>query len=164
MVGLGNVTNTSDANKPVSTAQQTALDLKADISSPTFTGVPAAPTAAALTNTTQVATTAFVTAADTTVATNAANASNLTSGTVATARLGSGTANSTSYLRGDSSWATVSGGATGGGSDQVFTLNDQIVSTNYTIPAGKNAGTFGTITIANNVTVTISTGAAWVIV
>lgn len=30
-VGLGNVDNTSDANKPVSTAQQTALDLKANI-------------------------------------------------------------------------------------------------------------------------------------
>ncbi len=29
-VGLGNVDNTSDANKPVSTAQQAALDLKAD--------------------------------------------------------------------------------------------------------------------------------------
>lgn len=29
-VGLGNVDNTSDLNKPVSTAQQTALDLKAD--------------------------------------------------------------------------------------------------------------------------------------
>lgn len=29
-VGLGNVDNTSDANKPVSTAQQTALNLKAD--------------------------------------------------------------------------------------------------------------------------------------
>lgn len=29
-VGLSNVTNTSDASKPVSTAQQTALDLKAD--------------------------------------------------------------------------------------------------------------------------------------
>lgn len=29
-VGLGNVDNTSDANKPVSTAQQTALDLKAN--------------------------------------------------------------------------------------------------------------------------------------
>src|SRR3546814_8891896 len=27
-VGLGNVDNTSDANKPVSSAQQTALDLK----------------------------------------------------------------------------------------------------------------------------------------
>lgn len=32
-VGLGNVTNTSDANKPVSTAQQTALNLKLDIAS-----------------------------------------------------------------------------------------------------------------------------------
>jgi hypothetical protein len=38
MVGLGNVTNTSDASKPVSTAQQTALDLKAPLASPTFTG------------------------------------------------------------------------------------------------------------------------------
>ena len=37
-VGLGNVTNTSDANKPVSTATQTALDLKAPLASPTFTG------------------------------------------------------------------------------------------------------------------------------
>jgi hypothetical protein len=32
-VGLGNVDNTSDAAKPVSTATQTALDLKADLSS-----------------------------------------------------------------------------------------------------------------------------------
>lgn len=38
MVGLGSVDNTSDANKPVSTATQTALDLKADLSAPTFTG------------------------------------------------------------------------------------------------------------------------------
>ena len=37
-VGLGNVDNTSDANKPVSTAGQTALDLKANLNSPTFTG------------------------------------------------------------------------------------------------------------------------------
>lgn len=37
-LSLGNVTNTSDANKPVSTAQQTALDLKANLASPTFTG------------------------------------------------------------------------------------------------------------------------------
>lgn len=32
-VGLGNVDNTSDANKPISTATQTALDLKANIAS-----------------------------------------------------------------------------------------------------------------------------------
>lgn len=37
-VGLGNADNTSDANKPVSTAQQAALDLKAPLASPTFTG------------------------------------------------------------------------------------------------------------------------------
>ncbi len=37
-VGLGNVDNTSDANKPVSTATQTALDLKANKAAPTFTG------------------------------------------------------------------------------------------------------------------------------
>ena len=37
-VGLANVDNTTDANKPVSTAAQTALDLKAPIASPTFTG------------------------------------------------------------------------------------------------------------------------------
>ena len=40
-----------------------AIALKADIASPTFTGTPAAPTAGAGTNTTQLATTAFVTAA-----------------------------------------------------------------------------------------------------
>jgi len=68
-VGLANVDNTSDANKPVSTATQTALDLKetvanvalkAPLASPALTGVPTAPTASAATNTTQIATTAFV--------------------------------------------------------------------------------------------------------
>lgn len=42
------------------TTSATAIALKADIASPTFTGVPSAPTAAAGTSTTQVATTAFV--------------------------------------------------------------------------------------------------------
>lgn len=58
-IGLENVDNTSDVEKPVSTAQQNALDLKADIDSPALTGTPKAPTASKETNTTQVATTAF---------------------------------------------------------------------------------------------------------
>ena len=37
-LGLGNVNNTSDANKPVSAAAQAALNLKADAASPTTTG------------------------------------------------------------------------------------------------------------------------------
>ncbi len=45
MVGLGNLDNTSDANKPVSTAGQTALNLKANLESPTFTSTVAGITA-----------------------------------------------------------------------------------------------------------------------
>jgi len=39
-VGLGSVNNTADSAKPVSTAQQAALDLKANLASPAFTGTP----------------------------------------------------------------------------------------------------------------------------
>ena len=38
MVGLGSVDNTSDAGKPISTATQSALDSKANLSGATFTG------------------------------------------------------------------------------------------------------------------------------
>ena len=56
----GSITGTLSAQ----TDLQTALDAKSPLASPTFTGVPAAPTATAGTNTTQLATTAFVTTAD----------------------------------------------------------------------------------------------------
>jgi hypothetical protein len=65
-VGLGNADNTSDANKPVSTAAQTALDLKANLASPTFTGTPALPSGTTATTqsqadaSTKLATTAYV--------------------------------------------------------------------------------------------------------
>jgi hypothetical protein len=62
---------TGDANKIVKgteidnefNAISGAISSKADIASPTFTGTPAAPTASTGTSTTQLATTAFVTAA-----------------------------------------------------------------------------------------------------
>ena len=45
---------------PISTATQTAMNLKANLASPSLTGTPRAPTAELGTNTTQIATTAFV--------------------------------------------------------------------------------------------------------
>lgn len=47
-VGLGNVDNTSDANKPISTAEQAALNLKANLASPTFSGTVTLPASTAL--------------------------------------------------------------------------------------------------------------------
>lgn len=38
------------------------------------------------------------------------DASDIATGTIDTARLGSGTANSTTFLRGDQTWATPAGG------------------------------------------------------
>jgi hypothetical protein len=56
------------------------------------------------------------------------------------------------------------GGATGGGGDQVFFENDLTVTQNYSIPATKNAGTFGPVSIASGVTVTIPSATTWSIV
>ena len=65
-------------------AIETAVTTKADLASPTFTGTPAAPTAAASTDSTQIATTAFVQDA---IAANviAGTGITITSGVVATA-------------------------------------------------------------------------------
>jgi hypothetical protein len=63
-----------------------------------------------------------------------------------------------------STWGQIGGGATGGGPDQVFVLNDQALTTNYTIPTGKNASSAGPITINTSVTVTVPDNSTWVIV
>ena len=62
-LGLNNVDNTSDVNKPISIATQTALNDKAPLASPSLTGTPLSPTAPPGTNSNQIATTAFVTSA-----------------------------------------------------------------------------------------------------
>lgn len=57
-----------------------------------------------------------------------------------------------------------SGGATGGGTDQIFFENGQNVTANYTIPAATNAGTFGPVTIDAGISVTITSGSSWVVI
>ena len=61
-------------------------------------------------------------------------------------------------------WGAIGGGATGGGSDDVFYENGQTVTTNYTLSTNKNAVTAGPITINSGVTVTIPSGSSWVVV
>lgn len=61
------------------------------------------------------------------------------------------------------SWDSVGGGATGGGTDKMFYLNGQTVTVNYSIPSGQNAGTFGPISVASGITVTVPSGSTWTV-
>ena len=63
-----------------------------------------------------------------------------------------------------SAWSQIGGGATGGGSDQVFVENDQAVTVDYTITSGKNASSAGPITINSGITVTVPSGSAWTVI
>lgn len=64
----------------------------------------------------------------------------------------------------DGDWAILGGGATGSGGDRVFVLNEQNVTTSYTLPSGENATSCGPIYLNSGVTVTIGTGENWSIV
>ena len=56
-------------------------------------------------------------------------------------------------------WGSIGGGATGGGSDEIFIENGQVVTQDYTIPSDRNAMSTGPITV--NATVTVNS--VWVI-
>ena len=62
-----------------------------------------------------------------------------------------------------SGWAPLGGGATGAGGDTVFNLHSPTVTTSYSLPSGKNAMSVGAITINSGVTVTVPSGARWVV-
>lgn len=59
-----------------------------------------------------------------------------------------------------SAWVRVSGAS---GDDPIM-FNTNQVTTNTTIPSGKNGVSAGPITIASGVTVTVASGSAWAIV
>ena len=63
----------------------------------------------------------------------------------------------------NSTWGQLGGGATGGGSDQVFVQNGVTVTTNYTLTTNYNAESVGPISINSGVTVTIPSNQRWVI-
>jgi len=85
-------------------------------------------------------------------------------GTNLTFNSSSGVLTATSFAGDGSALTGISAGATGGGSDQIFFENGQTVTTDYTVTNGKNAGSFGPITINSGVTVTVGSGETLTIV
>jgi hypothetical protein len=151
------------------------LALKANIDSPTLTGTPAAPTAAPGTNTTQIATTAYTFAglalkANIEAPEFTGGGIRLPVGNTAARPTGANgiirynTQTNTFEGYAADAWGSIGGGATGGVGNAAFWENDIVISSNYTITAGKNAGTFGPITVADGVVVTVPDGSAWTVV
>lgn len=60
------------------------------------------------------------------------------------------------------SWSGTGWAALGGGAiNDIFYENGQVITSSRTIAAGRNAGTFGPVTIADGVSVIIADGAHW---
>ena len=110
--------------------------------------------------------TANVTAAGAVMTTATTGQANMPAGTTAQ-RTGSPIAGALRFNSTDVSFEGYDGtewGSIGGGAeDGVFYENEQAVSSSYTIVSTKNAMTAGPITINDGVTVTIETGARWVV-
>jgi hypothetical protein len=93
------------------------------------------------------------------------NASNLASGTVPTARLGSGTASSATYLRGDGTWSTPATGGSGlsdfGYVYELATIADATVVGGADVPFSNNGPLTNTYHTAGTTTITVNTAGSY---
>lgn len=96
-------------------------------------------------------------------ATSASNA-NTSAGQAATSATNAASSASAAAASAAQAAANSNSGAKGGGTDKVFFENDTVVTTSYTLTAGKNAVTAGPVSINNGVTVTVPDGSTWTIV
>ena len=124
----------------------TAINSKADTTSPTFTGTPIAPTATAGTNTTQIATTAFVTTATGTLGTMStqnANAVAITGGTITGVTASTVTTENVTTLNIGAGWTVVQSGT-----DLVFKysgVNKMKVDASGNLTVVGNITAYGTV-------------------
>jgi hypothetical protein len=124
-------------------AISSAISSKADVASPTFTGTPAAPTATAGSNTTQIATTAYVTAAFTESASSTQTLTNKTisadsntiSGIAASSFVVS---NSSGNVDGSATQKAIPAGAVVGTSDSQTLTNKTIALGSNTVSGSKS--------------------------
>ena len=172
----------------VTSAIQTQMDTKAPIASPTFTGTVAIPNIANLET---------AVAANTAKVTNATHTGDVTGSTALTIAVdavdiamlsATGTASSSTFLRGDNAWTAVDALPSQSGHAGKYLTTDatnaswatldtdantttkglyeheHTIDVNYTIASGSNAMSAGPITVSSGVSVTVPTGSTWVIV
>jgi hypothetical protein len=143
--GSAAVTATVDATSANTASKVVARDSSGDFAAGTIT--------AALAGNATTATTA------TNVAGGVANQLVYQSGVGATAFAAAPTTSST-YLYWNGSafaWGTVA-------QEAPVSLNDIVISNNYTFPANKNAISVGPVTVGSGVTVTVGSGQRWLVV
>ena len=96
------------------------------------------------------------------MADNAIDSAEIVAGAVDIAHLSAtGTASSSTILKGNNTWATESTGGPSLGTDHVIRTNDLTISDDITFVGDENGITYGPITVAATYTVTVTSPSVW---